>query len=55
MNNVTSVDFNDAAKDAGTGAIRGSIQRAVRKGAKGKTKSNKDAADCASGGAARAH
>ncbi|HEL5400954.1 TPA: DUF927 domain-containing protein [Stenotrophomonas maltophilia] len=59
MSNVTSVDFNDAAKDAGTGAVRGSIQRAVRKGAKGKTKSNKDAADCtsgsASGGAARAH
>ncbi|MFL4618367.1 DUF927 domain-containing protein [Stenotrophomonas maltophilia] len=59
MSNVTSVDFNDAAKDAGTIAVRGSIQRAVRKGAKGKTKSSKDAADCtsgsASGGAARAH
>ncbi|MGY5951276.1 DUF927 domain-containing protein [Stenotrophomonas pavanii] len=53
MNNVTSVDFNDAAKSAGTGAIRGSIQRAVRKGAKGKTKSNNDAADSAS--APRAH
>ncbi|WP_447906296.1 DUF927 domain-containing protein [Stenotrophomonas sepilia] len=53
MSNVTSVDFNDAAKDAGAGAVRGSIQRAVRKGAKGKTKSNKDAADSAS--APRAH
>lgn len=36
MNNVTSVDFNDAAKDAGTVAVRGSIQAAVRKATKGK-------------------
>jgi len=55
MNNVTSVDFNDAAKDAGTGAVRGSIQRAVRKGAKGKTKSDKRATDHDSGSAVRAH
>ncbi|WP_312785948.1 DUF927 domain-containing protein [Stenotrophomonas indicatrix] len=55
MSNVTSVDFNDAAKDAGTGAVRGSIQAAVRKGTKGKTRSNKNAVDNDSGGAARAH
>lgn len=55
MNNVTSVDFNDAAKNAGTGAVRGSIQRAVRKGAKRKTKGEKRAADNDSGSAVRAH
>ena len=55
MNNVPSVDFNDAAKDAGNGAVRGTIQRAVRKGAKGKATSNKSSTDSTSGGIARAH
>ncbi|WP_282296167.1 DUF927 domain-containing protein [Stenotrophomonas sp. PS02289] len=51
MSNVTSVDFNDAAKVAGTGAVRGSIQAAVRKASKGK--GGKKAAD--DGGGARPH
>ena len=51
MSNVTSVDFNDAAKDAGTGAVRGSIQAAVRKATKGK--GGKTAPDA--GSSARAH
>lgn len=48
MSNVTSVDFNDAAKDAGSGAVRSEIQTALRKGrGGGKRKSAPNGGDTA--------